>query len=435
MYTRYYPHFEDLAWTANDSLGNPYAQGITLDLSGIRQGEANADWRRRIARGDNVTGVYFQDRCFLKEKRPGFVMVTMHETVYPFRDRTMSFNGVLTDSVHIPSHLSVSEEKAEAIALKKVYQTLNEVHSQMNGFAFVGELKDTVRMFANPMSSLLKFTSKYLERLEKSGRKVYPRMTDRERARFRKTMGDSYLEWAFGVKPLIADTKSIAESFARFNVEPELTPRSRIRAQGKDQSTTVLGTNDLGTTTWIRFDRTGKVVTNVIIKYSVGVRSTISAEFGSAKRLIDILGFTPENFIPAVWEVCPWSWLVDYFANIGDIISAGCANTSDVHWISRSVLYETTVEWKAACLSNRVSDSAKANQFDIRSFDILNGGGSCSFVRSTFSRTSPTSLGIPSLVTAHPFGNVGKVLNLAALLLQKEPQSASLWDRVGNRRN
>ena len=34
-------------------------------------------------------------------------------------------------------------------------------------------------------------------------------------------------------------------------------------------------------------------------------------------------GFTADNIPLAVWEALPWSWLVDYFVNIGDLIKSG----------------------------------------------------------------------------------------------------------------
>lgn len=36
-----------------------------------------------------------------------------------------------------------------------------------------------------------------------------------------------------------------------------------------------------------------------------------------------VLGLHPSNIVTNVWEALPWSWLVDYFTTIGDIIDAG----------------------------------------------------------------------------------------------------------------
>jgi hypothetical protein len=36
-----------------------------------------------------------------------------------------------------------------------------------------------------------------------------------------------------------------------------------------------------------------------------------------------VLGIHPSNVLSNVWEALPWSWLIDYFANIGDVLDAG----------------------------------------------------------------------------------------------------------------
>lgn len=42
---------------------------------------------------------------------------------------------------------------------------------------------------------------------------------------------------------------------------------------------------------------------------------------------LKILGLTPGHIAESVWEALPWSWLIDYFTNIGAVIKAG--NHSD----------------------------------------------------------------------------------------------------------
>ena len=47
-------------------------------------------------------------------------------------------------------------------------------------------------------------------------------------------------------------------------------------------------------------------------------------------------GFTPSEFIPTAWELLPWSFLIDYFVNIGDVIQANIVSLSDLAWANRS---------------------------------------------------------------------------------------------------
>jgi hypothetical protein len=42
-------------------------------------------------------------------------------------------------------------------------------------------------------------------------------------------------------------------------------------------------------------------------------------------------GITSHEALAAAWELTPWSWLVDWFSNVGDVIAA-TNNSVDLHW-------------------------------------------------------------------------------------------------------
>jgi hypothetical protein len=44
------------------------------------------------------------------------------------------------------------------------------------------------------------------------------------------------------------------------------------------------------------------------------------------------LGFSWESFVPTVWELVPYSFILDYFTNIGDVLSAGLLVQSHLAW-------------------------------------------------------------------------------------------------------
>lgn len=430
MYTKTFVDGRTFSWVGVDSLsqGLPNTGQVTVPFGGTRQGERVPNWRARIRQCSNATGVYYLDRLSLESAKPGSVLCTMHETVWPFRDRAHSFNGYRFDSIDPSPHLFSSESKAEAMALARTYKNLRAHHSQMNGQTFVGEFKDVVHMLRHPAKGILDATNRYLDQLVKHGWKKAAQWQGKNRRQFMRNMGSAYLEWSFGVKPLIEDTKSIAESIARWNFEPEQSPRTRITGKGLEEAQTVnAGLTDATTGTWILISSSTRVNSSVGVKYVCGVTSRIQAAFGSVDRLAELMGFTPENFVPALYEVCPWSWLLDYFTNIGDIVEAACTNTTDVAWISRTVRYSTRSEYTSGINASRLTASADANQFAITSLLSENDGGRCVFNRVTLSRSSPASLGIPSLVLEHPFGKLGKVLNLAGVLFQRVPDVASQW--------
>jgi hypothetical protein len=64
----------------------------------------------------------------------------------------------------------------------------------------------------------------------------------------------------------------------------------------------------------------------------------------TAERIVELSGFDLKAFIPTVWEVIPYSFLVDYFVNIGDMLEAATTDTSIVKRLSKVVIEEWVLE-------------------------------------------------------------------------------------------
>jgi hypothetical protein len=60
-----------------------------------------------------------------------------------------------------------------------------------------------------------------------------------------------------------------------------------------------------------------------------------------AKQLV--LGTTSYELLAAAWEICPWSWFVDWFFHIGDVITA-CNNSLGLTWGSILVMRTASAE-------------------------------------------------------------------------------------------
>jgi hypothetical protein len=62
------------------------------------------------------------------------------------------------------------------------------------------------------------------------------------------------------------------------------------------------------------------------------------------------VGFDVSNWLPTVWELIPYSFLVDYFVNIGEIVSAATLNSSSVLWTNKTVTHRVSyraLRWEA----------------------------------------------------------------------------------------
>jgi hypothetical protein len=123
-----------------------------------------------------------------------------------------------------------------------------------------------------------------------------------------------------------------------------------------------------------------------------------------------LFGFTPSEFVPTAWELLPYSFLVDYFTNIGDILSSSVTSTARLAWSNRTIRsLRVTLVTPVIDMIN--TDNANAGWSRIND---NSSGGACTCTKSTISRTVG-GLELPSLQFNLELG-LGQGLNLAALI-------------------
>jgi hypothetical protein len=125
------------------------------------------------------------------------------------------------------------------------------------------------------------------------------------------------------------------------------------------------------------------------------------------------LGFQAQNFIPTIYELVPYSFLIDYFVNLGGIIEAVCTDTTGVYFVSKTVKQITTVS-----VSEHFSSWDESWTNGTWHTISLNGElfGYRNYRHVTVTRTIPTSLPIPPLVVSVPGTDSLKWVNMGALL-------------------
>ena len=158
----------------------------------------------------------------------------------------------------------------------------------------------------------------------------------RNKVGFLRGLGSEYLNYEFGWKPLVSDVKNAAKAI----VESERIINQLVRDSGKmvhrrrhflpihEVSVSVSNTagypyntniaNWWNTPWW----RTTDIYTRdtwfsgvFTFEYDPGSLSEIS-RIATQARLLYGLQLTPE----VLWNLAPWSWLVDWFANVGPLL-------------------------------------------------------------------------------------------------------------------
>lgn len=88
------------------------------------------------------------------------------------------------------------------------------------------------------------------------------------------------------------------------------------------------------------------------VKWVAGIKDKALYDKPAHERLQALAGLDINHVIPAAWELVPFSFLVDYFTNIGDVISGAFVSTRDVVWTSRTVVNTSSWEYVNFRLSN-----------------------------------------------------------------------------------
>lgn len=320
--------FTQLTRSSNSISGSVVNQRITNP-------DSVKDFRIRIARGESATTSLQGSKTTV---RRGFGGYFSYE-VFTRSSGQRVEGALLVGSLSHPSSLSFptvpNMTQTDNRALTKFMKQAVSAQRSLQGLVCLGELGETLRMIASPAKALRKGISEWLVAAEKSatraarvtraGRRL--NASERNRA-IGKALAGGYLEWTFGVKPLVSDIDSAAKAAAR--IVAYRPPRTEVRG----------GANTEG---WgprlIHQPAFGQVQVRVTFEskyeYNCKFYGQVINRSGWDGTVRDLgLGF--QDFIPTIWELIPYSFVVDYFTNIGEILEAACFNRADFAWVNRS---------------------------------------------------------------------------------------------------
>jgi hypothetical protein len=270
------------------------------------------------------------------------------------------------------------------------------------------EVKQTIESIIHPLASLRKHVETYFLNLKKvKGR--YQKIRDpRGRARsLSKALSDTYLEWTFGWNPLASD---IAQGIVdlgrtRFNATP-------VHATAKIRYFGASSTSNLGVSPFAAISCNSLVTGD----YEIRLKGMVDAYYNKQPpSLLQELQLLPEDFAPTAWNVLPYSFVIDYFLNIGDIINAYSFPSAALSWCNRT--QRDTTRITKGFFQNR---ETIVTQFPPSSWDWLNrefSGANFDVSAVSFVRDSIRAQDlIPPLVFEIPGVTQKPWLNMAALI-------------------
>lgn len=285
------------------------------------------DYKRRIRRHESATS-----------SLDGIKRRPTQANMVAYRKLRNRLSGVKTESMIsgnllaaatvpgvTPSHpqLLVADDLAKESFVRQALSRQQAVE----GLVVLGELGQTIRQLRDPLRSLRNGFQDYIRFLQ-GRRGGYLQKSRKVR---RKFLADSWLEWSFGISPLLSDIDGAAEALAS---DREIAPEAE-ECSGFGEARRIYsdGGSFRATTT---FNLTWReLVTDVRqVRFYGKVRSYSGSALGYWPRR---LGTVWTNFVPTLWEIVPWSFAIDYFSNAGKILQAYSFHECNLSWVARTV--------------------------------------------------------------------------------------------------
>jgi len=198
-------------------------------------------------------------------------------------------------------------------SLIKAYAKMN-ASPTLQGVNLI-EMDQTLRMLRRPLGNAISLLTKMVRKREALLRTAKD---------FMKASAQTWLEYRYGWTPIILDAKAIAKEVHKLR-EPYEKSRLVARASidlgaklTKVQCSGALPGNCGGEYTYTAHKH--------VLVHS-GVIYEQSAQT-SNQRLKKVLGLRDQDAPITVWELVPWSFVVDWFVNVGEWIQAVTPNPS-----------------------------------------------------------------------------------------------------------
>jgi hypothetical protein len=382
-------------------ISNPIFLNFHNYVDSVQKGGALPHFRRLIATGQNATTSMTGVKYDLL--RAAGVLQYLQERNNPdanpanFPNRTYIATGDLCYFA-LPADAGIEDgltpTTASNQALTRYYANIAAVDTQFKGMVFTGELREALRLIKSPAKSFRLGIDHYLSYLRRHGRRV-------DRRRRPSFVRDTWLEYSFGWKPLINDIDSGIKAFYASRLIKPIFEMVRGSARQRVSSDLGLKTASNGPLNWqwrVLHDE----------EYYVQYYGTYHSK-GNGVPDNHVYGFTPSEFIPTLWELLPYSFLVDYFTNIGDIVSS---------WSYRMLGATFTSQLRRRVHVYRSSDEAfvppPPDTFTYK-YDVSGHPGRVEFRRTNFIRVPDVGSPVPSFEVQVPGMGSVQWLNLLAL--------------------
>jgi hypothetical protein len=373
-------------------------------------GFTNSKWRQQISDCENATTNLTATRLTSKRQHGRIYKKVRYplntgSTDIRYTKYIGDFAGYVGDSYVNQIGTAAAISEVEDDAKRAYFRKLKATYQQMSGMVFLGELRESLHMIRHPAEALRHSINPYLSEVERHKRRF-----SGNKERMLKAISGSWLEHSFGWQPLIADTKSAVDAYNQV-ADRQKIQRISAGAIRKKPVSSSFGISNLNTS---GYSGVGYFSHDLTGYHSVRYRGCVKAKVDAKKidGIFDSFGFNSKEFVPTIWELLPWSFLVDYFGNVGDVLEASSTSTTDVAWVNKTsrIGRELALHFEPTEKLNMVYGDDDNVFFDATASHV-------DYTYSSISRTSNVSVSLPTLRFELP-GTGAQFANMAALWAQ-----------------
>jgi len=311
------------------------------------QGQYNDRWREEIASGLNAGTDRQASKYNVRLVSEGLYVHRWTDSNDSDQPHLMHLSGpmALTKSIvggmTIPSYPMPSDLANSALA--RFIRKLDNMDTAFQGGVALGELRETAHLLRSSGKTLItRMTELLKSEWTKPKRYRKPRYRGYTRQKVVKSnltgWTDQYLKSVFGWAPLISDIEDLSKAFSGI----ELPLNQKVRAGERRVRNGIhdeVNSRPLGIG-----HHPGQVYSGcAVVDYLVNDKITDKVSYYGVFRrdnpswLTPVgLGFGLRNWIPTVWELIPYSFLVDYFTNLSEMITIRTGLRSKLAWVNRT---------------------------------------------------------------------------------------------------
>lgn len=315
--------------------GTGMGQSILNSSSGVK----NPTWRTQVKRHQNATTAF---NATYTTGDATWCTIEWHSfysnatgSVYQGYDFEVGAMLHYPNISSLPSVPGAVSTRVTNRCIQKFNALSDQIRSSVELGQDLGEYKETLESIHRPLSSMRDKIFDYLHQLGKLKRKI------KNPPSLAKALADTYLEWRFGINPLVSDVAQLIADAGRYRF-----PLYPFSVTSGEEYAVSLGTQQVNPSQqWsgMAFDGLGLVPTwntrsssAYSVRYKGELYSGCNVKTGQISRA-QAWELTPKDWLPTAWDLLPYSWIADYFVNVGDMIRGLCSCFSDVAWGCKTV--------------------------------------------------------------------------------------------------